>query len=84
MRFLFKLHILKQGKQVCEGNRHFQRKMKRGKGMVMERVQTPYPRKKRKPLANIARKRDMMRTNVGSCILKKDQSGSKERRERKQ
>jgi hypothetical protein len=58
--------------------------MIRGKDMVMARVQTPCQRRKRNSLASIARKRDMMRTNVGSCIPTRGQSGSKERRERKQ
>jgi hypothetical protein len=41
-------------------------------------------RRKEIPLASIARKRDMMRTDVGSCIPRRGQSGSKKRRERKQ
>jgi hypothetical protein len=37
MSFLFKLRILKQGKQVCQGNHRLQEKRTRGKGM--ERMQ---------------------------------------------
>jgi hypothetical protein len=37
-------------------------------------------KRKRSPLARIARKRDMMRTVVGSCILRRGQSGSRKRK----
>jgi hypothetical protein len=37
--FLFKLRILKQGKQVCQGNHHLQGKRTRGKGMARMKMQ---------------------------------------------
>jgi hypothetical protein len=38
LRFLFKLRILKQGKQVCQGNCCLRGKRTRGKGVAMARI----------------------------------------------
>jgi hypothetical protein len=43
----------------------------------MARRKIQWPENKRSPLASIARKRGMMKTIVGNCILRRDRSGSK-------
>jgi hypothetical protein len=50
----------------------------------MERRKIQWKERKRIPLASIARKRGMMRTVVGNCIPRRDQSGSRKRRGGKQ
>jgi hypothetical protein len=47
------------------------------KGSRMAGRQIQWPERKISPLASIARKRGMMRTIVGNCIQRRDQSGSK-------
>jgi hypothetical protein len=81
MRFMFNKCIFKQGKQVYQGN-HLQGKRTSGHGM--ERIQMQWQGRKGSPLARIARKRDMMRKDVGSYIPRRCQSGSRKRREGKQ
>jgi hypothetical protein len=50
----------------------------------MERRKIQWQERKRIPLASIARKKGMMRTVVGNCILRRDQSGSRKRKGGKQ
>jgi hypothetical protein len=50
----------------------------------MERREIQWKERKRIPLASIARKKGMMRTIVGNCISRRDQSGSKKGKEGKQ
>jgi hypothetical protein len=58
---------------VYQGNR-LQGKRKKGSEMARRKIQ--WKERKRSPLANIARKKGMMRTIAGNCIPIRDQSGS--------
>jgi hypothetical protein len=62
---------------VYKGN-HLQGKRTKGSGMARRKIQ--WQERKRIPLASIARKRGMMRTVVGNCIPRRDQSGSRKRK----
>jgi hypothetical protein len=76
MRFLFKQHKLKQGKQglVYQGN-CLQGKRTNGSGMARRKIQ--WPERKISPLEIIVRKKGMMRTITGNCIPRRDRSGSR-------
>jgi hypothetical protein len=65
---------------VYQGNR-LQGKRTKGNGMARRKIQSQ--ERKRSPLASIARKRGMMRTIVGNCKSRRDQSGSRKIKEGK-
>ena len=75
MRFMFKQHTLKQGKQqlVYPGNR-LQGKRTNGSGMERRKIQRQG--RKRISLVSIARKKGTMMGIAGNCTQRRDQSGS--------
>ena len=59
---------------VYQGNR-LQGKRTKGSGMARRQIQ--WQERKRSPLVSIPRKKGMMRTVVGNCIPRRDQSSSR-------
>jgi hypothetical protein len=76
MRFLFKQHKLRQEKQelVYQGN-HLQEKRTKGRGMERNKIQRQEG--KISSLVRIARKKGMVMSIAGNCILRRDRNGSK-------
>jgi hypothetical protein len=82
MSFLFKKHTSRKGKQelVYQGNRLLRKEDKRKWNGKKE---NSVARKEDNPSSSIAIKKGMMRTIVGNCIPRRDQSWFKERKGRK-